>query len=889
MKTIKIFLASSDELKPDRDAFGNLVRRLDRIYEKRGVRIDLFEWEDYDAAYNNVPKQDEYDEQVRASDMFLALFHIKGGKFTIREFSVATEEFRNHASPKVFVYCKDLQPGEKESAELADFKRVLYQELGHYWCRYGNSDTMQLHFVMQLQLVENSRMDALKVEEDGRVTLDGMRIAHMDQLPFAAGNEAYQKMSAELLTLPDEIDKARQLAEKCPDNESLKDELQKKLNRYNQLKEEFKHLQENLFATAKMITSLQLQQVNARVRRAIEAFEAGDLERANTILEENACEAECHKEQLDQDRTLIHQDIDAFLLQAKTVLADVNTPIADRIASVTAIYAKADNWAQNSAYDEKKYAKLLLEYVIFCEEYSLNTQAKAVSKRLIDVTEKAYGTENIETAKAYNNVGNVCLHLDEFDKACKWFSKALEIVKQQYGENHPSIAIIYNNIGNVYSAKDDLKEALKYRLKAKEIAEKTGSDPVLLSALYNNIANVYLDQDRYDDALKYHMIALENRKSIFGETSREVAESYANIGVVYRLQGYFDDAQANFEKALAIRKAVLGIEHADTASSYLSIGHLYENQGKLVQAAEHYSIAISIYEKLFDPNHSSVAKVKISIGDVYRDGNTQEEYDCALNLYKDALNILLEKFDPNNFEIAKLYRSIGIVYAHKKNYSEALHYMGMALEIQENLSDVCNVELAKTYIDIGNVYYEISKMSNDSFDDFIAKSFDFLKKAISVCEDTSGLERRNLAYAYNSLGALCYKIHDFGKALYCFSKALSIQKEIFGIMSPELISSHHNIGEVYLAQEDFNNALHHYKEALEISKEVYEENNLNLAECYGFIGAAYQSMGDFPNAVLNFENQLKILESNNQPDVDELRECIEQLRLFIDDSDESDN
>ncbi len=889
MKTIKIFLASSEELKHDRDAFGNLVRRLDKIYEKRGVRIDLFEWEDYDAAYNNVPKQDEYDEQVRASDMFLALFYIKAGKFTRREFNVATEEFRKHASPKVFVYCKDLQPSEKESAELAEFKRVLYEELGHYWCCYGNSDTMQLHFVMQLQLVENSHMETLKVEEDSYVTLDGTRIAHMNQLPFAARNEAYQKMRAELLSLPDEIDKARQRIEKYPDDEDLKDELQKKLNHYNQLKEDFKHLQKNLFAAAKMITSLQLQQVNARVRRAIEAFEAGDLERANTILEENAREANRHKERLDQHRALVHQDIDAFQLQAQTVLADINTPIADRITRVAAIYAKADDWARSSAYDEKKYAKLLLEYVIFCREYSLHSQAKAVSKRLIDVTEKAFGTENIETSKAYNNVGNVYLDLDKFDEAYKWFFKALEIVKQQYGEDHPSIAIIYNNIGNVYSAKDDLKEALKYRFKAKEIAEKTDSDPVLLSALYNNIANVYFDQDRYDDALKYHLMALKIRKSIFGESSREVAESFANIGGVYRLQGYFDDAQANLEKALVIRKAVLGIEHTDTACSYLSIGHLYVNKGKLVQAAEHYSIALSIYEKLFDPNHSSVAKVKISIGDVYRDGNTQEEYDCALNLYKDALNILLEKLDSNNFEIAKLYRSIGIVYAHKKNYSEALHYMGMALEIQENLSDVCNVELAKTYIDIGNIYYEISKMSTDSFDDFIAKSFDFLKKAISVYEYTSGLERRNLAYAYNSLGALCYKIHDFGKALNYFSKALSIIKEIFGIMSPELISSHHNIGEVYLAQEDYGSALHHYKEALEISKEVYEENNLNIAECYGFIGAAYQSMGDLPNAVLNFENQLKILESKNQPDVDELRECIEQLRLFIDDSDESDN
>ena len=102
MKTIKIFLASSEELTDDRNAFGNLVRRLDKIYEKRGIRIELFEWEDYDAAYNDRRKQDEYNEQIKASDMFLALFHTRAGKFTIEEFNVATEEFKEHASPKVY-------------------------------------------------------------------------------------------------------------------------------------------------------------------------------------------------------------------------------------------------------------------------------------------------------------------------------------------------------------------------------------------------------------------------------------------------------------------------------------------------------------------------------------------------------------------------------------------------------------------------------------------------------------------------------------------------------------------------------------------------------------------------------------------------------------------
>ena len=85
MKKIKIFFASSEELKNDRDAFGNLVRRLNKTYEKRGITLDLFEWEDYDAAFNDKRKQEEYNEEVRKSDMFLAVFHRNAGRFTIEE------------------------------------------------------------------------------------------------------------------------------------------------------------------------------------------------------------------------------------------------------------------------------------------------------------------------------------------------------------------------------------------------------------------------------------------------------------------------------------------------------------------------------------------------------------------------------------------------------------------------------------------------------------------------------------------------------------------------------------------------------------------------------------------------------------------------------------
>ena len=115
-RIIKVFLASSDELKQDRIAFGDLIRRLDSIYEKRGVRIKLKKWEDFDAAYNGRRKQDDYNDYVRDSEMFLALFYKKAGKYTIEEFDVALKEYkRTGVKPKIYVFCQDLKENEQES------------------------------------------------------------------------------------------------------------------------------------------------------------------------------------------------------------------------------------------------------------------------------------------------------------------------------------------------------------------------------------------------------------------------------------------------------------------------------------------------------------------------------------------------------------------------------------------------------------------------------------------------------------------------------------------------------------------------------------------------------------------------------------------------------
>lgn len=773
MKRIKIFLASSDELKPDRESFGNLVRKLDRIYEKRGVRIDLFEWEDYDAAYNNVPKQDEYDEQVRASDMFLALFHIKAGKFTIREFNVATDEFRKHASPKVYVYCKDLQPNEQESVELTEFKRVLYKELGHYWCRYGNSDTMQLHFVMQLQLVENNHLDAIQVDENGAVTLDGTPIAHMDNLPFAAFNKDYQEMSAELLKLPSKIEKARHLCEKYPENQDYQDDYQSKLIHYNQVKDEFKRQQNIFIATAKKIAELRYEHVNERLRRAIEAFENGNVNLANLLLEENEHEGDLLASQIERDHRQMHEHIESMSLQAFTVLSEVKIPIDKRIERVAAIYAKADSWAQSSVYEKEKYEKLIFNYARFLYAFGLYNDAERIYLRHIALCEELLGKDSYITAISYNDLGLVYIYLCNYEKAIEYHRMALDIRKRVLGEEHLETGTSYNNIGLAYDGMGETDKALSLFFKAIDIFEKASETMhPNYASFHNNIGNVYAKLDEYEKALPYYQKALDIREKVLGIADHETAVSYYSIGMCYHHMNNYDKAIEYCGKAAYICDQTVGTTHPDTAVMYKQIALICTEKAYYRQALEFFFKSLSAQEKTQGIKPTQIAESYNNIGITY---SYLGEHDKAIEYIQKALAIKVKYYGPEHLETASTYGNLAFVLFSQGDYDKVLEYHFKALKIKERQSGSNQYDVAVTYNNIGYVYYVKGDYEN---------AIEFYSRALSILEKEDPSNASLIASVYNNCGLVYKAEKDNALALFHFSYAYQIWNNIFGPNHP---------------------------------------------------------------------------------------------------------
>lgn len=240
----------------------------------------------------------------------------------------------------------------------------------------------------------------------------------MDNLRFAADNEDYRAKQNEIRELHDEIEKQqlkleekktklqkkKEKFEKHPDDEDYRDDyeeaqkdveeiiedLQPKLNRYNKLKEEFAQYQDFLLGAAKRMSQLQGERITDRMRRAMEAFDAGKVREANVILDEAERDADHYLDDYVQSReiTAIKRDnviksIEELLLKASTVMADESIAIEDRISKTAELYAKADKMADVIDYDKEKYGQLLYAYETFLSRYGKYNESMAICQRLM--------------------------------------------------------------------------------------------------------------------------------------------------------------------------------------------------------------------------------------------------------------------------------------------------------------------------------------------------------------------------------------------------------------------------------------------------------------------------------------------------------------------------
>ena len=591
MKNITVFLASSDELKNDRNSFHSLVASLDEIFEPRGYRIRCRRWEDFSAFCTGTRTQDDYNRIVRASDICICMFHRKAGEYTIEEFNQALDEYvKNQSHPKTFVYIRALIEGEMEDEALKRFKEDLFDRVGHYWCNYATDDAMKLHFVMQLERIIPSVSGNASVTEgnhfkieNGVVSLYGHKIAELDNLSFAAENPEYLSLKESIARLNTEIARLRAtgVAELQPMIDEKQAELYKK-------RESLNRLESQLFDLALSINKLigSGTPVSERKRLAIEMFERGNSKGVVEILNEkdiaaDAAQARKEIEQgkllVDSGRSLIEAGLqktrslaEEYVLRVKALMTDYAEPRRFELACHA--YEQGIELVRANL-SEEELAKSLFEYGCFLQ-----------ANKRYDLAEVRY-RENLDI-----------------------YQRLAAISPQVY---EPDLAMVQNNLGTLYEDTRRYGESEEMFLSVMEIRRRlVAANPQVyepdLAGIQNNLGILYKDTQRYEDSEKMYLSAMEIYRRLAAVNPQvyepDLAMAQSNLGTLYKDTRRYEDSEKLCLSAMEIRRR-LAVANPQVYEPYLAdtqynLGCLYYNIQRYEESEEMYLSALEVYQRL---------------------------------------------------------------------------------------------------------------------------------------------------------------------------------------------------------------------------------------------------------------------------------------------------
>ncbi|WP_418670957.1 tetratricopeptide repeat protein [Barnesiella intestinihominis] len=859
MKNITVFLASSDELKNDRNSFHSLVASLDEIFEPRGYRIRCRRWEDFSAFCTGTRTQDDYNRIVRASDICICMFHRKAGEYTIEEFNQALDEYvKNQSHPKTFVYIRALIEGEMEDEALKRFKEDLFDRVGHYWCNYATDDAMKLHFVMQLERIIPSVSGNASVTEgnhfkieNGVVSLYGHKIAELDNLSFAAENPEYLSLKESIARLNTEIARLRAtgVAELQPIIDEKQAELYKK-------RESLNRLESQLFDLALSINKLigSGTPVSERKRLAIEMFERGNSKGVVEILNEkdiaaDAAQARKEIEQgkllVDSGRSLIEAGLqktrslaEEYVLRAKALMTDYAEPRRFELACHA--YEQGIELIRANL-SEEELAKSLFEYGHFLQTNKRYDLAEARYRENLDI----YQRLEVISPQAYepglattqNNLGLLYSDTQCYGESEEMYLSAVEIYQRLSVVNpqvyEPDLARAQNNLGLLYSDTQRYGESEEMYLSAMEIfRELTVANPQAyepdLARTRNNLGNLYRDTQRYGESEEMYLSAVEiyQRLSVANPQVYEpdLARTRNNLGCLYDNTQRYKESEEMYLSVLTVYQrltiANLQVYEPDLARAQNNLGNLYRDTQRYKESEEMYLSAVEIYQRLSVANpqvyEPDLAMVQNNLGLLYSDIQRYEDSEkmhlSAVEIYRRLAAANPQVYEP---DLAETQNDLGILYSDTRRYEESEEMYLSAMEIRRRLAvanpQVYEPGLARTQYNLGCLYSDTRRYEESEKMYLSAME---IRRRLAVANPQ--VYEPDLADTQYNLGCLYYNIQRYEESGEMYLSALKVYQRLTvadpQVYEPYLVRACNNLSFLFLAQGNFEEAERYARE-----------------------------------------------------------------------------
>lgn len=383
----------------------------------------------------------------------------------------------------------------------------------------------------------------------------------------------------------------------------------------------------------------------------------------------------------ERDRALVEADTARQVAGFMTRLFQQADPARTRGASLTArevLDAGARAVGTELSAQPEIQATLLLAIGSVERDLGGYDEAQPLLERALELRERLFGAEALETAEALHELGSLDRYLDRLELGTHRLERALAIRESRLGSEHLDVARTHAQLGVVCRFAGDPASARQHFVTALAIAERLGAGGDETGRWLNNLGLVEADLGERAAAERAYRRSLARLEASSGPDNPLLALPLDNLGMLLRGEERFDEALPLLERARDLVARTWGEDHAQFGTALNSLGVLLADVGRCPEALPLFERSAAVYSRALGSEHRAVAWPLTGAGDC---GLTLGDPRAALALFERAAAIRAAAFGPDHTELAESLGRIGLAESalDRHERAEASHRAALAM------------------------------------------------------------------------------------------------------------------------------------------------------------------------------------------------------------------
>jgi eukaryotic-like serine/threonine-protein kinase len=383
-------------------------------------------------------------------------------------------------------------------------------------------------------------------------------------------------------------------------------------------------------------------------------------------------------------------------------------------------------------------------------------------------------------------------------------------------------------------------------------ANALSSAPKIQAELYQTLGNINDKLGHLDQADSLLQRSLQQRKTVFGQESPEVAESLIALSQLRNDQARFAEAEELARQAITIDTKVLLPNHPARARAITQLGLVLENRGA-------YDQAIPVLEQAAQMQSAPdgvEADLSASLTELANCHYYSGHYEISDKLNHRVLDLDRKLYGERHPQVANDLINLGAIQLDEGHYDQAEKYDRQALDIYQSFYGKDNAETASAMTLLGRALVTAGKYS---------EAADMLQQALTTEEHVYGPVHPRIASTLNELGKVAQKQEKLDLAKADFERMADIYRKVYNGKHYYIGIALSNLAGVYVDQKQYQQAEKLLRETLQLYSGTLPANHLNVGIARIRLGRVLLLQHDYAQAQKETQAGYEIVRQQKEP------------------------